>query len=356
MAKKILGAGVSGICAAINLARKGHAVSVHEIRSDVGLRFHSNLQGLKYIEDPAEFMKSVGIRSKVDFHYFPKVFFCTRSRDIAVATGSHKQMALVERGGENSLEYALYREAERLGVAFEFNSKMKEKDADIVASGSRRCDFSAVGWIYEDSDFPRDSYLILFDDRYSPRGWYSYLMPIGKDRVEFVNCVSQPHVPNLVKLTEKAVKERKILRDFLGGKKRVASFGGSGGCAVPKTAMADGRYYVGEAAGFQDPFMGFGIVHALKSGKLASDAITEGKDYDSLWKRELMPVFRKDYARRFAMSLFGDALPDYFMGKYRDGDSVDVSNAAPERFPFYSKVEESFFLMERVKHRITGNW
>ena len=356
MATKILGAGISGICAAINLARKGKAASVHEIRSDVGQRFHPNLQGLKYIEDPNDFMKSVGVQSEIRFRHFPKIFFCTRSRDIEVATGRHKQMALVERGGKDSLEHALYKEAEKLGVEFEFNTKMAEKDVNIVASGGKGADFSAMGIVFEDTDFPRDSYLIMFDDRYSPKGWYSYLMPIGKDKVEFVNCVSKPYIPQLAKLTEKAVEERRILRDFLGSKKRVAMFGGSGWARVPKTAVVDGRYYVGEAAGFQDPFMGFGIVHALKSGKLAADAICDGSDYDALWKKELMPSIRKDFARRFPMSIFGDALPDYLMRKYQNGDSVDVSNAAPERFPFYSAVEESFFLMERAKHKITGNW
>ncbi|VVC01932.1 Uncharacterised protein [uncultured archaeon] len=171
-----------------------------------------------------------------------------------------------------------------------------------------------------------------------------------------MNCVSQPNVPQLSRLTQKALSERKMLRDFLGGKRKTASFGGSGSAKVPKSAFIGGKYYVGEAAGFQDPFMGFGIKYALLSGKLSSDAITQGKDYDSLWKGAVLPGMKKDLARRFPLSLFGDAIVEFFMRKHKSGDIVDISNAAPERFPLYGAVEEIFFRLECLKKDTTGYW
>ena len=265
-----------------------------------------------------------------------------------------QQQADEQRRRENEASIRLRREKE--GAEFHFNSRLPEADAAIIATGGRGCDFAAIGGVYEDTDFPRDSYLAVFDDRLSPFGWYSYIFPIGSDRIEFVNCASQPHVPELAKLYEKAVCGRKCIRNWLEGKKKVASFGGSGWARLPKSAFVGGKYYAGEAAGFQDPFMGFGIAYARRSGKLAADAIAGGGDYDAAWKRELLPHLRKDYARRFAMSVLGDRLVEMMMKKYDDGDCADISHAAPEKFPLYSAVERGFAELELLKRRLSGNW
>ena len=44
---KILGAGLSGLTAAINLAKEGYRVDVYEKNKDVGMRFHGDIQGLE---------------------------------------------------------------------------------------------------------------------------------------------------------------------------------------------------------------------------------------------------------------------------------------------------------------------
>lgn len=358
MAKTILGAGPSGLCAAINLAKAGEKVRVLEKREDVGMRFCPNFQGLKHVDDPEEFMESVGVGNcaGIDYHYFPKAFFGTRGRDIDISIGGKGQMALVERGGEHSLEYALYKAALALGVEFEFGARAKEEDADIVATGMGKPDGSALGGIYEDSDFPRDHICVIFDDRYSPTGWYCYIIPVGKDRVEFVNCVSPPHVPKLGRLYEKAIAERKIVRQYIGGKKKIASFGGSGSARLPKTAKIGKRYYVGEAAGFQDPFMGFGIAYALMSGHLAAKSIITGEDYDSLWKRHIFPNFKKDIAVRFLPGIFGDRVFEWGAGGMEDGQVVDLAGMTGSGIPFHGTLVELFFRAECLKKNTLGYW
>jgi flavin-dependent dehydrogenase len=352
---KILGAGPAGLCTAINLAKGGQEAEVFESKPEVGMRFHPNLQGLKYVGQPEPFMKSLNLDPKIEYRYFKRVFFGTRNRDLELDVSKSK-IAFVERGGKNSLEHALFCQAEKEGVRFHFNSRLQQSEAAVIATGGRGCDFAAMGGAYEDTDFPRDSYLAIFDDRYSPFGWYSYIFPISGDRIEFVNCVSQPHVPKLAGLYKKALAERKILHNFLDGKRRVASFGGSGWARIPASAKQGGKYYVGEAAGFQDPFMGFGIAYALHSGKLAADAILGGEEYDGAWRKELMPYLRKDFARRFAISVLGDRLVERMMAKYQSGDCVDISNAAPENFPLYGAVESLFCGLEIAKMGITGYW
>ena len=43
---RILGAGISGLTAAINLAKAGYTVEVYERNSDCGRRFLGDMQGL----------------------------------------------------------------------------------------------------------------------------------------------------------------------------------------------------------------------------------------------------------------------------------------------------------------------
>ena len=356
MGKTILGAGPSGLCAAINLAKAGENVRVLERREGVGMRFSPNFQGLKYVDEPEEFMEGVGVGrgAGIEYHYFPKSFFGTRNRDIDITVGGERQMALVERGGKHSLEYALYKRAVSLGVEFEFGARAKEEDADIVATGMGTPDGSALGGTYEDTDFPRDHICVIFDDRYSPTGWYCYIIPVGKDRVEFVNCVSPPHVPKLGRLYEKAIAERKIVNHYIGGKKRLASFGGSGSARLPKSAKIGKRYYVGEAAGFQDPFMGFGIAYALLSGHLAAKSIITGEDYDALWKRRIFPNFKTDIAVRFLPGIFGDRVFEFAAGGMKDGQTVDLASKTGSAVPFRNQLIELFFRAECLKKNTLG--
>ena len=66
MKKKIdiVGAGPSGLVAAINLARAGYNVTVHEEKSGVGHRFHGDYQGLENWstkEDVTLLLERIGI-------------------------------------------------------------------------------------------------------------------------------------------------------------------------------------------------------------------------------------------------------------------------------------------------------
>ncbi|MFA6328355.1 MAG: NAD(P)/FAD-dependent oxidoreductase [Candidatus Micrarchaeia archaeon] len=363
METNILGAGPAGLCAAINLARAGKSVKVHEKREGAGMRFCPNLQGLRYLYmPPGEFLRQVGVEAGVEFRYFSRAVICTRGRKMELDCSGGSQMPFVLRGsggklGDGTLDAALFSEARRLGVEFEFNSRATERDAQIVATGSRgEPDQAALGSVFENSDFPRDCQLVMFDDRYSPRGWYSYILPLGKDEIEFVTCVSKPHIPLLSQLHAKAMEGRKEISDAVGGRKKIASFGGSASSRIPKSAFVGGKYFVGEAAGFQDPYMGFGIAYALRSGHLAARAMIEGEDYDALWKREFGYYLRKDAAYRFTMWLAGDSAASLVMSKYKDHQRANLSAALPEKNPAYRALVEGVSLLARAKKRASGSW
>jgi flavin-dependent dehydrogenase len=228
-------------------------------------------------------------------------------------------------------------------------------DVDIIATGPKRADAGAFGAVYEGVDFPRDKFFMMYDDRFSPRGWYFYVIPFAENKVEVVNCVSQPHVPKAKELFFKALEERKVLREYFAGKKPVSTFAGFGNVAIPRSAVQEGRILTGEAAGFQDPFRGFGMNFALESGKLAADAIVGGGNYDTLWKRQFTNQFQLDFSRRFFISVFGSRLVDLMYRNVKSGDTIGFKSGDVKGL-LGAALKSAFYNAERVKKKITGCW
>lgn len=305
------GAGIAGLTAAINLCKRGHEVVVNEARKSVGDRPVS-YQGLVYGHDaqnPAQmkaFFKSRNI--KMDFRSID-----LSRQELLLDNGRALEIdhtfpwTLVQRGGKNSIERSLYEQARKAGVTFKFASDARKHRLDIRATGSSRADAVGVGMVYERANFPQDTFLVMFDDRYSPKGWYCYILPHGHGRIEVMNCVSQPWVPHAMEFYKKATTHPR-LKEILDGARPLYTVGGQGNFGCPRTAVHDGVLYAGEAAGFQDPFMGFGMRFAIKSGYLCARALDEGLDYDTLWKNELLPQLKSSFSKRFFTSLWGGGI------------------------------------------------
>lgn len=357
---KILGAGLSGLTAAINLAKAGKDVRVFEKRKAVGEQIYPNLQGLIKTGSGSvrDYFGRLGIRPRKFVHFEISRFrFLTRKRSIMLHS-SGKNYPFVLRGGRGSLERALFEEAASLGVKFEFNSTVPEPEVHIVSSGPKRADAAAFGAVYElgGGGLGKNELLIMYDDRYSPKGWYLYAQSCLGGRTEIVNCCLKPYAPRVKELLFRAIRERPELRELIGDKKPVATFGGFGNVGIPGGAIVDGRFYTGEAAGFQDPFRGFGMSYALESGHLAADSIIHGSDYDALWKHELLPKMKLDFARRFVMSVFGDGFVELAMRKYSDGDEINFDKFVPSNGIAYGALVDSFYRAEILKKRMTGYW
>ncbi len=73
---KILGGGLSGLTAAINLAKAGYKVDVFEKRSDCGKRFHGDLEGIENWSSKVDVMdefKSMNIKPNFKITYSSKI-------------------------------------------------------------------------------------------------------------------------------------------------------------------------------------------------------------------------------------------------------------------------------------------
>ena len=350
----ILGGGLSGLSAAINLAKEGEAVTVYEKRNDIGGQIKPNYQAVSKIGDNInKYLNSLNLNPDFDVTLISKAYICTRKRDIFVSLA--ESSALVLRGGKTSLEYGLYKEAKSLGVKFEFNSNKKENEVDIVAIGPKWCDAVAFGAVYENLNFEKDCFLNMYDERFSPTGWYLYIVPFPDGKFEVINCVSQPYVSQVKKLFFAAIKEREILKEIIGENKPIHYFGGFGGVAMPKSAVVCGRIYIGESAGFQDSFRGFGIKYALESGYLAAKSIVHNKDYDKLWKKRFKKELKKSFSRRFAITLLKDKLPEFYFRNIKDNDVVDFRKETPKGIVI-DVLEELCYRLEFVRKRVTGHW
>lgn len=354
MAVKILGAGLAGMSAAVNLKLGGKEVEVFERKGDVGDQIKQNYQCLLSTHgDPDTYFKQFNLKPQCSVFPLSKAILVTRTRVVNV--NINEDVIFYLRGGSDSLEYGIYRQARDLGVNFHFNQKKDPSEMDIVATGRKRCDMVAFGCKYEDLDFPRDAYLYMHDDRFSPRGWYLYILPLPGNRFKVVNCTSWPHLKQVKRLYFKAIKEKEILREYIGDAEPVETFGGFGGCHFPRSAIKGRTMYIGEAAGFQDPFRGFGMNYAMESGYLAARAILEGKNYDRLWKTHFRPRIKKDLYLRYAMVAFGDRAIEHAFRKLQDGGEVDFGRVAPSGFKG-KMIMELFYRLAKLRHWRTGHW
>jgi flavin-dependent dehydrogenase len=300
---KILGAGISGLSAAITLARNGLKVEVFEKNSHAGGRFKRDFQGLRNfgnldIDSIKEFEK-VGIYLK-PCERLMKITRYSQFHSFEVFSDNKPIYYSVLRGeNENSIDSQLVTIAAKLGVDIKFNSRLNLNYVDIVATGPYTRDSFAYGELYEDTNID-DSGFTFFDKRYSPNG-YLYVIPGEKNgEAEVVNYSNNSSIDTetLKLLYNRAVRENDILKNILDGAIRKYACSGIGCCSLLDEPFQNNRYYVGEAAGLQDVTAGFGIRYAIMSGYLAAQSILTGKDYNQFISKTFKPQLEFEHKRR----------------------------------------------------------
>jgi len=124
----ILGAGLSGLSAAILLARAGREVHVHELRADSGVRFAGDFEGIENWTSPVDFWdellawgidpgdwKSTGLR---------QIDLGLEGDRIETLKSSRVAFRLVERGTRpHTLDQGLKRQALSAGAHLHYNAR-----------------------------------------------------------------------------------------------------------------------------------------------------------------------------------------------------------------------------------------
>ncbi len=345
---RIAGAGPAGLACALELARAGQAVEVYEKRSDAGKRFLGDLQGLENWSSQTDVRLESPIR-ELGADCLLKPF----SR-VSVSDGVRTEVAefarplfyVVRRGAlPGALDQALKQSALDAGVRIRFGEKLPDAAADIVATGVRPTQVyaAALGCTFETR---ADDLAVAFvNNRIARRGYAYLLIADGQACLCTTMFADGPEIGAAFAETL-AMAQRQFAFDM----RNVRRVGGVVSVGGPPRFAEAGRLYCGEAAGLQDFLWGFGIRHALESGRLAARCRLSGEDYGALAARQFLPYLRAGVVNRFLWECSGDAAFRFVLGRISRGSPSETlrraySGSAPLQRALYPFAR--FFLRSR---------
>jgi len=317
---KILGAGLSGLTAAINLAKRGYKVEVYEKFPKIGDHYGENPQMLPNWfsnKDVIKELEECGIEINW-LNKIEKIVIWLGNKKITFNSNKTPIGYTVLRGGDNSFENDLARQARKLGIRIttKFNKKI---DADIIATGESKIYTVGYGRVYKGVFNPNKT-LVFFDKDKSLGSGYRYLFPHSSNIATVKASKSFNSKNNLAEDLKNFINKK--LSGLISEKNFLYDFGSKNSFFIPKTAVKDKKLFVGEAAGFQDELFRFGMRYAIISGYLAAKSITENLDYDLLWKKRFSEEFKRN---ALSKKVFYNSKKDNFKALPKDIDiQIDI--------------------------------
>lgn len=300
----VVGAGPSGLAAAIVLARAGRKVIVRERKPAVGARFHGDFQGLEnwsVDDDVLDEMRELGAAAEMPVKpVYEGAAYDAQGRSYNIAD-KRPLFYLVRRGSdEGMLDAALLRAAREAGAEIFFGDEVERVPPQaIVATGPRRADAIASGYTFQTQ--MKDASHVSFDNRLAPWG-YAYLL-ISEGVGTLAVCMFRDfnaHAKHLQRAVD-YFRERTGLEMI-----EPKPFGGYGMLSRLTRTERDTRLYVGERAGLQDALAGFGLRFAIISGALAARSLMSGGSYDALLHRRLQKIHRAGIVNRMVYQATDD--------------------------------------------------
>jgi len=302
---KILGAGPSGLSAAITLAKSGYCVDVFEKNDAVGKRFLGDLQGLENWTDKQDVLdhfSSMNISVNFDCDPFDAFNICDGDAINETIMSRRPIFYLVKRGGHvpGSLDNGLRRQALDAGVSIHFKETISDGDADIIATGPRSKEVCCIdtGIIF-DTDMD-DIAIALVDDNVAPLG-YAYLLV-----TKGYGCICTVIFEDFKNVRRYFDKARKALGGIVKlDIRNEKTVGGLGSICMGGQFSLGNTRFVGEAGGIQDMFWGFGIRTAVTSGFLAARSIIDGTDYSAVAEKAFSAHLKAGIVNRFLWEKIG---------------------------------------------------
>ena len=299
---KILGAGLSGLSAAITFAKAGLNVDVFEIHKDVGQRFRGDLEGLENWSEKGDILdefRKMNIEINFDCDPFSTLSVTNGSR-IKKIEFKTPLFYLVKRGPlPGSLDYGLKEQALTLGVAIHFEKTIPYNQADIVAAGpaSRKIAGIDKGIVFETK--MKDTAILLLNEKAAFRG-YAYLLV-----TKGYGCMGTVVLDNLSFVSSCFEETKRIFSSLvdlhIDNPKKV---GGIGSFSTGSVFRKGNTLMVGEAAGLQDFLWGFGMRYAVTSGFLAAQSVLSNEDYVQVARRHFTYKLKASLVNRYLWEKF----------------------------------------------------
>ncbi len=325
----IVGAGLSGMTAAINLAKQGYDVTILEKEKKIGgsPAFHPSLHvtpiDLRLTSD----FTGIDLTSQIlplctEFQTWIKDKRLTqRLNNFSIERGSR----------ESSLDNYLYKICKSLGVKFQFGQNIKKltdvPPGSIIATGLMCTmeDFKKIPTIkgygfsfMMDSDVGPASW--QFKDIYSPDYFYSGAMN------GFLYGLVFAREKKVEKQYLEMIEEQFYTRTGIEIRAEWKPFFCEVLLGNSLFAGPDNRYILtGSASGSYDPFFGFGIVGALTSGKISALAVR-----DPLGARQFFERINRNHDFQFLMFKIIDRLPE--------GLKLNLFKALPDYYKYLRPV------------------
>jgi len=281
--KKIVGAGLSGLTAAINLAKAGYKVDVYEENNDSGTRFNGDLQGLENWSDKKDILqdlRDMNIKTRFECTPFSKLNMTNCKKGNTLKT-EKPLFYLVKRGSfPGTLDYCCKELALESGVKIHFGKTLPAKDADIISAGPIQKKVVAIdeGIVFRTN--LKNMAHVVINDELAYKG-YSYLLVTNG-----YACMCSVVFNDLGRIEGCFEKTRKYYVKRYNLKIRSAKKVGGVGCFTLNNIFTKGKtLYTGESAGFQDFLWGFGMRYAITSGYLAAKSIINNEDYEKLARK-----------------------------------------------------------------------
>lgn len=282
---RILGGGISGLTAAINLKRTGFDVEVHERKNYCGkqTKDFQFLENWTSNKDALDTLKAMHIET--DFYVKPwhSQEFLSPALKRYTGTSMQPLMYLVKRGQrEGSIDKSLEEQAKKSKIKILYNSNLQRKEADITATGHKRPTFVVAGILFG-LKHP-DKSIVLLDNNLSQRCYSYFIVNDNRGEIACGNPRGLGGYGERLALTVKRFEQiLNVNIDCIEERfTSVLNFG------FLNQARVRGQYFVGEAAGFQDHLAGFGMGYAFKSGYYAARSISESIEYDRLWQEDFL--------------------------------------------------------------------
>ncbi|AIS51438.1 FAD dependent oxidoreductase [Thermoanaerobacter kivui] len=285
----IIGAGVSGLSAAITFERYGIKPDIFEKKCKIGELFN-HVGGLlkvinRPVKDPLHHLKNVyGIDIK-PIDVIEKIVMKGPTVKSSVID-SHLGYMLLRGQGENSIENQLYK---KLNMPINFNvdadyKKLKnEYDYVIIATGNSQIPKELGCWqelvttwvrVAEVlGNFDTKTLIMWINTLYTKSG-YVYLMPYNEKRAVLAMIVPYISKEELQYYWDTFLKVEKMKVDIVN---MVDLQHDSGNCFPHRY---ENLLFVGNAGGAIEPFLGFGTFNSIVSGVVAAKSIASGIDFE----------------------------------------------------------------------------